>query len=453
MPLAKSTGRFEGSFPRTALRRSTSSASIKNTSRGERRAGFAASPQHKTVLVVPCYDEALRLDLGRIRQFLSRRTGLELLFVNDGSTDATGTMLDELVREFPRQLRVLHLNQNSGKAEAVRQGMLALLEGTNAPEFVGFLDADFATVPESLVPFRDLLATRDDLQGVIGVRLRLAGHRIKREVHRHWLSRIFARLASATIGVRFTDTQCGAKLFRASPELRTALHRPFLSRWIFDVELLSRLASQFAKSGQPGLDWSIYEYPLDAWSEIGGSKLRWRDYGRAIWDLAQIWWENTWNTSFYTARNSPRDAEINPASENLQGSSNVSWENTPPDSESQAAPSANNTEESVPRGTVPVQVLLPTPSYDEESLVEETLADTQGFDESATVADLLTPALRERPEREELAAAEEALEEEWDNPKQESSASSVHKPDWQQAADRHRQRHERRKNKKNRRAA
>ncbi len=77
---------------------------------------------------------------------------------------------------------------------------------------------------------------------MIGARLRLAGHRIKRELHRYYLSKIFSIMASVVIGVRIRDTLCGAKLFRAGPALHSALHRPFLSRWIFDVEILSRLS-------------------------------------------------------------------------------------------------------------------------------------------------------------------------------------------------------------------
>jgi glycosyltransferase involved in cell wall biosynthesis len=272
---------------------------FKPTTRGKisphRASRWRRTTKHPlSVLVIPCHNEALRLNVGRIHALLEREPDWHFLFVDDGSTDGTALMLAELSRAFREQVLVLTLPQNAGKAEAVRQGLLHALDQQPVPTYVGYLDADFSTPPESLEPFRDLLQRRKDLQGVIGVRLELGGRHIKRELHKSVMNKTLAWLSSAVLGVRFRDPTCGAKLLRASPELRSALHRPFLSRGIFDVELISRLGMYFDRSGLGPLEWSLYEYPLEQWNDVGGSHRKLDDYFDALWDLGKIFWENTW---------------------------------------------------------------------------------------------------------------------------------------------------------------
>eukprot|EP00968_Pinguiococcus_pyrenoidosus_P007674 scaffold520_cov224-Pinguiococcus_pyrenoidosus.AAC.9 len=121
-----------------------------------------------------------------------------------------------------------------------------------------------------------------------------------REASRHYLGRVFATLASMILDLRIYDTQCGAKLFRASPELKAVLATSFHSRWIFDVELIARFAvgrrlardAAHAKGHAlpPAVDESVFEYPLDEWTDIKGSKLKFRDQVGALYGLAYIWW-------------------------------------------------------------------------------------------------------------------------------------------------------------------
>jgi dolichyl-phosphate beta-glucosyltransferase len=90
-----------------------------------------------------------------------------------------------------------------------------------------------------------------------------------------------------TLGVAVYDTQCGAKLFRATDETQTLFLQPFSSRWIFDVEILARLV---ATAGDGRAEQMIYECPLDRWTDVGGSQLKPRDFARAAVDLARIYW-------------------------------------------------------------------------------------------------------------------------------------------------------------------
>jgi hypothetical protein len=82
------------------------------------------------------------------------------------------------------------------------------------------------------------------------------------------------------------DTQCGLKLFRKTPEVIAAFAEPFRSRWIFDVELLGRLADAAGAEGET----RVREVPLERWEERGESRLRLADFIRAPLELLSIWW-------------------------------------------------------------------------------------------------------------------------------------------------------------------
>jgi hypothetical protein len=77
------------------------------------------------------------------------------------------------------------------------------------------------------------------------------------------------------------DTQCGAKALRLDAGTMSTLAEPFLSRWLFDVELIARFRDALGTS-------TIREVPLPTWIDNGGSSLRLRDYLRAPWELWKI---------------------------------------------------------------------------------------------------------------------------------------------------------------------
>jgi dolichyl-phosphate beta-glucosyltransferase len=237
----------------------------------------------RTTIVVPCYNEAARLPVRRFVEFAARQPQVSFWLVNDGSSDATADLLDRMSRGRPGQIRTLHLPQNAGKAEAVRRGLLAAAAQGDA--YLGYWDADLATPLDQIPRLADVLDRRADAQAVCGVRLPLLGCRIERRRLRRVLGRLFAAAASVTLGQRFCDTQCGAKLFRWGPAMEQVFGEPFGSRWIFDVELLARLRMVLGDSRR-----GIYELPMEEWRDIGGSKVRPRDFLRAGAELADIAW-------------------------------------------------------------------------------------------------------------------------------------------------------------------
>jgi glycosyltransferase involved in cell wall biosynthesis len=231
------------------------------------------------ILVVPCFDEAVRLDRGELLRLARARPGLTLLLVDDGSRDGTPALLDAVAAASGGRAEVLRLDRNRGKAEAVRRGLEhALARGA---EGVGFVDADLSTPVDEVVRLVDELE-RGAADVLLASRVRLLGRDIERRPARHYLGRAFATAASIALRLAVYDTQCGAKLFRRTPALEAALATPFRSRWIFDVELLDRLLRGDPAAGAaPLAPEAFLEVPLLAWRDVAGSKLRARSMLRA----------------------------------------------------------------------------------------------------------------------------------------------------------------------------
>jgi glycosyltransferase involved in cell wall biosynthesis len=236
-----------------------------------------------TCLVVPCYNEQHRLDVGAFEGFAQRNPDVSFCFVNDGSRDRTGEILDGLQRRRSANVLVITLPSNRGKAEAVRQGMIRA-RAWKAFAYVGYWDADLATPLEQLRLMRTLADGRPGCLMVLGSRILRLGADIRRRAIRHYPGRVFATCASLVLDLPVYDTQCGAKLVRADilPHL---FEQPFDSRWLFDVEVLARLRELV---GRQALLDHVIEAPLGAWHDKRGSNLTWRAILAAPFELWTI---------------------------------------------------------------------------------------------------------------------------------------------------------------------
>jgi glycosyltransferase involved in cell wall biosynthesis len=242
---------------------------------------LTASPT--VILVVPAYNEATRVDLDAFVMALDAMPWLALHFVDDGSRDATRSVLEEFAGARAGRVSVQALAVNVGKAEAVRVGLLAA--AATPADLIGFADADLSAPLGEVVRLRAELGEHPEAWAAIGSRVRLLGRDIHRSAARHYLGRIFATAASLALDLPVYDTQCGLKLFRNLPVVREALATPFASRWIFDVELIARLASA---PGSAPAEARIREVPLEQWVATGDSRLRLRDFLTAPAELLTI---------------------------------------------------------------------------------------------------------------------------------------------------------------------
>lgn len=231
-------------------------------------------------IVIPCYNEEARLNTASIADFCLENPDIFFCFVNDGSQDNTYDKLIQLRDKIGRHVVVENLPQNRGKGEAIRYGMLSLFKRTD-PKTIGYWDADLSTPLEVISEFQEVLSEQCDVQLVTGCRLKRLGANIKRGLLKHYVGRIGATLIAMKLRLGVYDTQCGAKLFRATAA-KKIFETPFQSRWLFDVEIFARMIDIF---GIDKIEKLIYEYPLREWKDKAGSKVTVYDYFRSLYDL------------------------------------------------------------------------------------------------------------------------------------------------------------------------
>ncbi len=226
-------------------------------------------------IVIPCHNEALRLEPGKFSAFLRQAAGTHLLLINDGSTDQTLQVLEQIRQMHPDQVTILSLPKRSGKGEAVRRGMMESI--TLFPEVVvsGYMDADLSVSFEEMTRLFDKFNTVQK-KYLLGSRIKKIGAVITRNEWRHFYSRIMATIVGSIIRLDVYDTQCSAKLFRRDI-IEPVFSVPFRTKWLFDVEVICRLHRNYGDLNNNGL-----EEPLLEWTERKGSKLRWYSIFRVI---------------------------------------------------------------------------------------------------------------------------------------------------------------------------
>ena len=119
----------------------------------------------------------------------------------------------------------------------------------------------------------------------MGCRLIRLGARIDRSFVRHIISRTFATMASRVLGIKVYDTQNGAKLIKSNI-VKELFEDEFITRWLFDIELIFRLIKKIGKNEAKRL---IVEVPLNECRDIDGSKIKTMDFIRAPLELFKIW--------------------------------------------------------------------------------------------------------------------------------------------------------------------
>lgn len=237
-------------------------------------------------LVVPCFNEAHRLDERAFSEFHLPGHDLRIVFVDDGSTDATADVLDRLCAKRSPQLEWVHLDSNRGKGEAVRCGMRHALRDPDT-QYVGYWDADLSTPLSAVAAFLEAFEAHPKVQLVLGARVRMLGRVIERKAYRHAYGRLFATAVAALLDLPVHDTQCGAKLFRVTEDVVAAFEEPFVTRWVFDVELVARLMGRWEARGLDSAE-RLWELPLPEWHDVAGSKVSVFDAAFAVRDLARI---------------------------------------------------------------------------------------------------------------------------------------------------------------------
>ena len=216
-------------------------------------------------VIIPAFNEELT-----IRQVLEALCALpfekQLIVVNDGSTDGTYEVLEELRATY--ELTVVHCKKNRGKGFAIRSGLL-YVNG----EVVVIQDADMELVPADLPELLNSLQ-KENVQVVYGSRF-LNG-RGNASLHNFIANRILATYTNLLYGCRITDESTGYKAF--STELITRLNLTCEG-----FEFCPEVTAKILRAG-----YHIDEVPVSYFprTKKEGKKLRfWSDGFFAAWTL------------------------------------------------------------------------------------------------------------------------------------------------------------------------
>lgn len=236
----------------------------------------------KMCVVIPCFNEEERLKRGEFIDFLQKVLEIDFCFVNDGSTDHSLEVLQAMKQAMPERVDIISYQDNQGKAEAVRRGMLHAAV-TGCYSAIAFADADLATPLSEVRRLWNIFRQRPGVLLVMGSRIRRMGVMLSRKWYRHIFGRVFANIVSVLFHLNAHDTQCGAKVF-APAVIDIAFSRPFFSHWLFDIEILLRIRNRYADYNN-----LIWEVPLNVWQEQGNSKIRFSHLLRMPWQLLKIY--------------------------------------------------------------------------------------------------------------------------------------------------------------------
>jgi putative flippase GtrA len=215
------------------------------------------STQPQVEIVVPVRNEERDLapSIRRLVDYLrdSFPFTARVTIADNGSTDRTLAVARELAASYPG-VRAVHLAL-PGRGRALH----AIWSASDA-EVLAYMDVDLSTDLNALLPLvAPLLSGHSDV--AIGTRL-ARGSRVVRGAKRETISRCYNLLLRATLGVGFSDAQCGFKAIRASAA-RELLPLVTDTSWFFDTELL-------VLAERAGL--RIHEVPVD-WIDDADSRV------------------------------------------------------------------------------------------------------------------------------------------------------------------------------------
>ena len=228
---------------------------------------MSPAPDIRYSLVIPAYNEENRIAV--LFDAITRFDG-ELIVVCDG-TDSTADVVGEIARQRPDlSIRCLRFTTRLGKGG----GVIAGLTVAQAP-LVGYVDADGSTRMDEMIRLFSRLTSSD---AAIGSRW-VAGSQlgVRQSLMRQLESRGFNLFIRIFFGLSFSDTQCGAKVFKKTA-LDKVLPKMISRGFEFDVELLWRLSKE---------GYRIDECPIE-WQNKGDSRVQKSDMIRMLAGLLKV---------------------------------------------------------------------------------------------------------------------------------------------------------------------
>ena len=233
------------------------------------------------IIVIPFYNEFNRIDLEKYSYFLKNNPKVYLILVNDGSKDKTFEKLNILKEQYCKQIGIISIIKNQGKASSVRKGMLYAYDNLKAKK-IGFLDADLATSFNEMLRLSSYVDEKTLF--VFGSRILKLNNQISRKKYRFIIGRIVATIISKIIKEPIYDTQCGCKVMNFSI-IPFLFKEKFISSWLFDIEIFLRLKVKFNTTSLKNI---CLEIPLKKWTDTKDSRVSFLYFFKIWSDLLKI---------------------------------------------------------------------------------------------------------------------------------------------------------------------
>ena len=187
----------------------------------------------KTTFIIPTYNEAENLPKLAKTLFALPLEGLSILVIDDASQDGTGEIAENLKKEFPGRLDVIHRAGKLGLGSAYITGFKHLLAGDSGA--IGQMDADFSHEPQKVLELANALKTCDF---AVGSRY-VPGGALDRNwpFWRKWLSGFGNLYARAILSLPIHDVTGGFRLWRRETLAAMPLDRVRSNGYVFQVEM------------------------------------------------------------------------------------------------------------------------------------------------------------------------------------------------------------------------
>jgi glycosyltransferase involved in cell wall biosynthesis len=219
----------------------------------------------------PAYNDAgtiASLVITSVKVAASLTPDYEVIVVNDGSTDDTPQILDELARIYPDHVRIVHHRQNRGYGGALRTGF-----ATASKDFVFYTDGDAQYDPTEMTLLWEKM--HDDVDWVNGWKISRSD-----PMHRIIIGRFYHHMVKLLFGLTVRDVDCDFRLMR---------------RRIFDVVRLEKdsgvICLEMMKKFQDA-GFRVAEHPVHHFHRAYGKSqfFNFRRIFKTAIDVMKLWW-------------------------------------------------------------------------------------------------------------------------------------------------------------------